>query len=240
MQPRGFYPVLFVDEIRSGAEPILPFLMKSVLLYYQTTYGQGRFAGAGRPCSSGRGAQRASLGRAISPTPPHISKVSKSVYLPSICLRFKMHSKPSGLIFHSCPLSLQRFFTASPEDTSTSNRKLDNPYSRLPLQSWEDPALCREFFESVRARAGLAQLGDFYNITLKQLHGLGGAGLLGWYNFSLKTALARAYPEHEWFEWKFTRVAPEYWDSVENQRTFLDWVAKQLRTQQLGSRFGPD
>jgi hypothetical protein len=36
--------------------------------------------------------------------------------------------------------------------------------------------------------------------------------------------LKTAYPEHDWADWKFKRVRPNYWDSKENQRKFFDWV----------------
>jgi hypothetical protein len=40
--------------------------------------------------------------------------------------------------------------------------------------------------------------------------------------------LSAVYKEFEWLPWKFVRGAGSYWDSIPNQRLFLDWVGKHL------------
>jgi hypothetical protein len=36
------------------------------------------------------------------------------------------------------------------------------------------------------------------------------------------------YPEHDWKYWLFRKQPLEYWDSMENQRKFLEWVKEKL------------
>jgi hypothetical protein len=50
---------------------------------------------------------------------------------------------------------------------------------------------------------------------------------------SLHDALADAYPEHKFHPWCFTYVPHSYWNSLQNQRNFLDWVGKQLNIQHM-------
>jgi hypothetical protein len=42
--------------------------------------------------------------------------------------------------------------------------------------------------------------------------------------YSIHNILKEAYPEHEWFPWKFADLVSDFWDSVDNQHLFLSWV----------------
>jgi hypothetical protein len=59
---------------------------------------------------------------------------------------------------------------------------------------------------------------------------LGGGGLLiGKCNNSIPTMVTSVYNEYEWLPWKFSNGVPKhYWEDVNNQRKFMDWVGKQL------------
>lgn len=48
---------------------------------------------------------------------------------------------------------------------------------------------------------------------------------------SLVKALSEIYSEHEWHPWKFQQVPQGYWQSIDNQIQFFDWVAQQLNIQ---------
>jgi hypothetical protein len=57
--------------------------------------------------------------------------------------------------------------------------------------------------------------------------------LLNYYKDSTSSALATVYPDHEWLPWQFKRSPKSYWASLENQRTFMEWVKKQLGLSKL-------
>lgn len=40
-------------------------------------------------------------------------------------------------------------------------------------------------------------------------------------------------PEFNWLPWKFTRVPKDYWNEFQNQRKFVDSIAKQLNIQKM-------
>jgi hypothetical protein len=37
------------------------------------------------------------------------------------------------------------------------------------------------------------------------------------------------FPEYEWLPWKFGRASSGYWDDIQNQRKFFDWIAKKMK-----------
>lgn len=66
----------------------------------------------------------------------------------------------------------------------------------------------------------------------QDLKNLGASGLLSKYKDSPSDMLSSVYPDSEWLPWKFT-TQKTYFDSVENQKKFLEWAGKQLNIQEL-------
>mmetsp|Transcript_9533 Transcript_9533/g.13130 ORF Transcript_9533/g.13130 Transcript_9533/m.13130 type:complete len:363 (+) Transcript_9533:2-1090(+) len=42
-----------------------------------------------------------------------------------------------------------------------------------------------------------------------------------------------AYPEHNWIPWKFKSTSQGFWNKVENQRNFFDWLGNELGVKEL-------
>jgi hypothetical protein len=49
----------------------------------------------------------------------------------------------------------------------------------------------------------------------------------------LPELLFALHPEHEWLPWKFDKSPNNIWDNVNNQRKFMDWVAKQFNINKM-------
>jgi hypothetical protein len=60
-----------------------------------------------------------------------------------------------------------------------------------------------------------------------------GAGWLKNASVSLHELLSTAYPQHEWLPWKFDQVPNYFWDDIQNQKKFLNWMGKQLKINSL-------
>jgi hypothetical protein len=45
--------------------------------------------------------------------------------------------------------------------------------------------------------------------------------------------LATVFPEYEWLPWKLERCPRGFWDDINNQRKFLDWVSKELKIEEF-------
>ena len=71
---------------------------------------------------------------------------------------------------------------------------------------------------------------DFYKISTAHVERYGGKALFEYvFNTSLYTAFYYTYPEHVWHPWRFDQKLPDgYWDRIENQRSFMDWLGKEL------------
>jgi hypothetical protein len=42
-----------------------------------------------------------------------------------------------------------------------------------------------------------------------------------------------AYPDYDWLPWKFAKIPAKYWDDIENQRRFMDHLAKELNIKEF-------
>lgn len=83
-------------------------------------------------------------------------------------------------------------------------------------------SLSRQFFDSSMATLSLRSMDDWYSVSLKRIQALkGGAGVLKRHGNSLREALASAYPNHMWLEWRFKRVPVGFWESPQNRRSFF-------------------
>jgi hypothetical protein len=91
------------------------------------------------------------------------------------------------------------------------------------------------FFDMLGEELGFKETDDWYNLTVKDVHKHGGEELLSkYYHGSLILALQQVYEGHEWYPWKFSQNVPaRYWDNIEHQKKFLDWVGKELGVKDL-------
>jgi hypothetical protein len=70
---------------------------------------------------------------------------------------------------------------------------------------------------------------DWYSISRHDVDNHGGYSLLHhYYNDHLGKALQTLYPNIEWQQWRFARVPTGYWDSMENQRKFMEYIGNRL------------
>jgi hypothetical protein len=53
----------------------------------------------------------------------------------------------------------------------------------------------------------------------------GGAGLV---RHSFVLSLREAYPNHDWLEWRFPIVSPDFWNNRDNQLRFVEWAGRKL------------
>jgi hypothetical protein len=108
-------------------------------------------------------------------------------------------------------------------------------FASVPPAWWADSANQRRYFDSVYTdlfphRGKERDLSDWYGVTSEHLIRVdSGSLLVRYYKGSLPYALKSIYPDHEWHWWKFRQVSARYWSVQENQREFVDWVARQVK-----------
>jgi hypothetical protein len=62
----------------------------------------------------------------------------------------------------------------------------------------------------------------------KDLLQLDGRGILKKYNESPHLLISSIFSDYEWLPWKFQQVPHAFWEDVNNQRKFVNWVSKEL------------
>jgi hypothetical protein len=107
------------------------------------------------------------------------------------------------------------------------------------LFSVETTANQRLLLDQIASDLSFKSKDDFYHLSIqvpfisfkfnlhKEIKKRGLAKALKQYQHP-STLLSTVYPEHVWLPWKFDKCPHSYWEDLNNQRKFLDWMGKQL------------
>lgn len=101
----------------------------------------------------------------------------------------------------------------------------------VPMSYWYSIENRRKFLDEMKLKLKIKLHSDWGKIPSHRLSAYGGGYLLKFYDMSMKKLLRGVYPEinwkNEWFIYapKFTK---KYWNSLENQRNFLDKIRTQF------------
>lgn len=102
-------------------------------------------------------------------------------------------------------------------------------FFRVPSNFWEPKSARRQFFDWLSARIGIQKPEDWYRVTRRQVRANGGSGLLmQMYQDSVARAVMDVFPEHAWQFWRFQKVPRGFWENLDHQREFMDFVAQEL------------
>ena len=71
------------------------------------------------------------------------------------------------------------------------------------------------------------------SLKFQDLSDIGGNGLLKKYGNSVSLLLATALPEYNWEPWKYPVTPKNYWESMKNQRKFVEWAGKELKIKEM-------
>jgi hypothetical protein len=118
-----------------------------------------------------------------------------------------------------------------------------HPWRRatVPKSFWTQKENVRQFLDWLGHQLGIQKLDDWYLVTKSQVStkwprikpNQSGHGTRR-FHISLAEMLMQTYPSHSWLPWKFVSGVPmSYWDSIENQRKFFDWLLRHSLNQQL-------
>jgi hypothetical protein len=105
-------------------------------------------------------------------------------------------------------------------------------FIRVQRSFWEDYNHQREFLDVLGSKLGYSQLDDWYNVRAEDIVVAGGESLLRKYNGAVMKLLQSVYT-HPWIVWKFKIIPHGFWDSLQKQREFLEWLRQKLGIRQL-------
>ncbi len=102
------------------------------------------------------------------------------------------------------------------------------PRNRAPSRHWESNKHQREFLERLGRKLNFKQMEDWYCINYQELIENSGGGLLSKYGSSPSKLITSTFTEHEWEIHRFNTVPKKYWENLQGQREFMDWLGKGL------------
>jgi len=101
-------------------------------------------------------------------------------------------------------------------------------FSRVYQGFWDNKKNQRNYLDWLGIQLGFTDLNDWYRIFHQDIVDYGGIGILTKYDGSPSKMLQSVYPEHNWNIYKFDKVPYGHWESMENQKKFMDWLGVEL------------
>jgi hypothetical protein len=118
-------------------------------------------------------------------------------------------------------------------------------FTVAPKNLWSKIENQKKFMNWAAEQLNIKEPSDWYTKTAKVRKFLeklsyskdferigGGQLLLNTYKGSPYLLLSTVFPEYQLLPWKFTACPHNFWSSVENQRTFMNWAAGELNITQ--------
>jgi hypothetical protein len=105
-------------------------------------------------------------------------------------------------------------------------------FARVPHSYWNDEVHQRERLDAVGRELGVKELNDWYKFTIYDVRNKL-PFITSHYQSSLRMALERLHPEHNWDPEAFSRVPGGYWNSIENQRDRLNAIGVEFGVKEL-------
>jgi len=101
---------------------------------------------------------------------------------------------------------------------------------KVPYGYWNSLGNQRDFLEFIAPQVNVrpSELDGWYKVSTSTLIRLGAKGILNQYNCSLSKWLVAVYPKHPWDASKFSIRPHAYWQSLENQKKFMDELGKKI------------
>ncbi len=100
-------------------------------------------------------------------------------------------------------------------------------FVQIPHGYWDLPKQ-RAFMDNLAKKLNIVKQEGWYNVTAAALKRHGAHKLIAKYNNSMTKLLSTVYHEYTWVPSQFTCVPRSYWAVVDNQRAFMDNLAKEL------------
>ena len=96
-------------------------------------------------------------------------------------------------------------------------------FVQVPLNFWKDKKNKIKYLDWLFAELGFTHMDDWYSISIKTFNDHNGGGLMDIEKSYMKM-LMDAYPTHNWYEWKFSRVPVSFWKETKNIIRYCDWL----------------
>lgn len=100
-------------------------------------------------------------------------------------------------------------------------------FFQVPHGFWDDPANCRKYLNWLGRRLGFKRKEDWYRVRRGDFGNNNGTGFIKRFKTPYM-GLKIAFPDYEWFPWRFENVPVGFWENESNRNWYLQWLGKQL------------
>jgi hypothetical protein len=101
-------------------------------------------------------------------------------------------------------------------------------YQDLDETFWSNEKYQRLFLDWAAIQLKISKHDHWYKISTEEIKSLGGSMLLSLYGDSLVKLLWNVYSDIDWKIWLFESTPIYFWEDVENQMKFVEWLAEHL------------
>lgn len=128
---------------------------------------------------------------------------------------------------------LANFYKDSPQKAVLDHFP-DSPWKSWLFRSapqgyWKDKKNRKAYMDWLAERLGVKTIDDWYQVSRAHFHTNSGGGLLAnYYGDSVFRALEEYAPRKKWQPWCFHTVPQGYWQDIDNRRTYMRWLGKQI------------
>jgi len=98
----------------------------------------------------------------------------------------------------------------------------------VPPHFWEDEKNRRNYLLWLAHKLRFRRMEQWYSVTRKDFIRNHGYTVLRYYRGRPSEMLRSLLPEYDWCEWLFPVAPKTFWDSVENQRRFIEWLGGEM------------
>jgi hypothetical protein len=94
---------------------------------------------------------------------------------------------------------------------------------------WDNKKNQKEYMDWLFKELNYNDINDWYKISTNLIQANYGTTLLRkHYDNSLQLLIKDLYPEHKWLNWKFNQTTIGFWENINNQKEYMDWLYKEL------------
>ena len=114
----------------------------------------------------------------------------------------------------------------------------DYPWQQWRFQKvgwgyWEDPANVNQYLEHLAEARGIEEVTDWYKVTRKVFEENEGGGILASFDLSPYAVISQHIEGEEWKPWLFDKAPNGFWQDLENQKWYMDWLSGELGITEL-------
>jgi very-short-patch-repair endonuclease len=107
-------------------------------------------------------------------------------------------------------------------------------FKQAPGNFWDEINNHKKYMDWLFKELKYETMEDWYKIRSEDIIKNNGSGLIAnKYNSSAILMIKTVYPEYNWITWKFNQVCKKFWQDINNQRLYMDWLFKELKYESM-------